>query len=795
MIRSVFLTSLFSVLVLLIAPAGSAQTGTLTGKISSGNELLTGAVVVIQQLNSVTTSDHEGVYELHKLPAGRYELQVRLIGYLTLVDSVEVLSDLPVRKDFLLHEDPLGLGEVVITGTRNELARYNSPVIVNTISSRTFEATQSLSIAEGLSFSPGLRVENNCQNCGFTQLRMNGLEGPYSQILINSRPVFSALAGVYGLEMLPANMVDRIEVVRGGGSVMYGGNAIAGTVNIITKDPIQNSFGVGINQSFVNLETPDRTVSLNGSLVSKKMDKGITSFGFNRVRSPWDANGDGFSEMVKMKNNTAGFDAFMNIGDRTKIKMGGYYINEFRRGGNRFDVLPHQAELTEQLKHDVLSSSFSLEHYTKNLKQKFSVYGSVQCVNRDSYYGSGGRIIQPGEELNEMDIRAQNAYGNSNDIAGVAGVQYTNELSKKILITAGTEYTANQVIDNMPGYGRIIDQHVNTSGSYAQVELRPDDKLTLMIGGRFDVVRIDADYHLDGNRYENNRALNVPVPRISAMYKIKNNLKLRASFAQGYRGPQAFDEDLHIETVGGAARFIQLDPSLVTERSNSALLSLNYDVSKGKNQISIVAEGFYTKLINPFIVSNPVELENGVSMATKRNGSGAAVTGVNLEVNAAEGKDFILQSGVTLQNAVYSEDEMIWSSAQQNDSIKPTVTGKLLRTPNMYGYFTITYNPVRRISVSCSNVLTGSMIVPHVTDHLSEYTILKTTDAFFENNLKVVYSFFTNVKSRIQMFCGVQNVFNSYQNDFDIGVRRDAGYVYGPLRPRTVFAGLKYNLN
>ena len=91
-------------------------------------------------------------------------------------------------------------------------------------------------MAEGLNYSPGLRIEDNCQNCGFTQIRMNGLQSHYTQILINSRPVFSDLAAVYGIELIPANMIERVEVVRGGGSAMYGSNAIAGVINIITKE-------------------------------------------------------------------------------------------------------------------------------------------------------------------------------------------------------------------------------------------------------------------------------------------------------------------------------------------------------------------------------------------------------------------------------------------------------------------------------------------------------------------------------------------------------------------------------
>lgn len=146
--------------------------------------------------------------------------------------------------NFELVKDALGLEEVVITGDRNATNRVESSTIVNTITPKLFARTQSVTLSEGLNFSPGLRMENNCQNCGFSQVRMNGMEGPYSQILINSRPIFSGLAGVYGLELIPSSMVERVEVVRGGGSALYGSNAIAGTINLILKDPINNR---GIN--------------------------------------------------------------------------------------------------------------------------------------------------------------------------------------------------------------------------------------------------------------------------------------------------------------------------------------------------------------------------------------------------------------------------------------------------------------------------------------------------------------------------------------------------------------------
>lgn len=761
---------------------------------ASGDPIEFGKVVLVGS-NLGTVTDENGSYELKGIPSGLYDLQVRSSGFLTLKDTIQIYEGQKLNFNFILQPDLLNIGEVVVSGTRSEIEKHNSPVITNTISGRTFEATQSLSIAEGLSFSPGLRVENNCQNCGFTQLRMNGLEGAYSQVLINSRPVFSALAGVYGLEMLPTGMVDRVEVVRGGGSVLYGGNAIAGTVNIITKDPVENSFELGLNQAFINGEASDRTININGSIVSEKLDKGITFFGFNRMRDQWDANGDEISEIVKLENNTFGFDAFWNINDRNKIKIGSYFINEFRRGGSQFDLLPHQTDVTEQLDHSIISTNASYEHASKNLKHKISVYGSLQAVDRESYYGGGGSVLGEGDTLTTDALLALNAYGNSNDISLVGGAQYNYEMSPKLLFILGSEYIYNDVRDEMVGYNRLIDQRVGTIGNYAQVEYKPISKLTFLLGGRFDNVNIQGVYDLDNERFQNNRVLNVPVPRFSAMYAITKRLKARASFAQGYRGPQAFDEDLHLETVGGAARFIRINPDLVEERSNSAQFSLNYDKIVKKWQMNFVAEGFYTELINPFIFSAATELPSGVSVIDKRNGEGAMVAGGNLEANIAYGRKFLIQSGVTLQTTRYAVTEELWAPADPSDAAPSTVTDRLLRTPDAYGYFSIIYKPIRNLMIAYSGTVTGSMDVPHVIDVDTEQTIIERTPTFFDSNIKVSYTIQLQKDYQLSVFGGVQNIFNNYQNDFDLGADRDAGYVYGPLRPRTFFMGIKFGLN
>lgn len=158
-------------------------------------------------------------------------------------------------------------------------------------------------MSETLNYQPGVRVENNCQNCGFTQVRLNGMEGAYSQVLINSRAVFSALNSVYGLDQIPTSMIDRIEVVRSGGSALFGANAIAGTINIITKDPVENDWQVKSTNSIIDGQSWDNSIDFNTSYVDNDLRAGATFYGMHRNREAYDANNDGFSEMTKLKTS------------------------------------------------------------------------------------------------------------------------------------------------------------------------------------------------------------------------------------------------------------------------------------------------------------------------------------------------------------------------------------------------------------------------------------------------------------------------------------------------------------
>lgn len=775
----------------LLSISAIAQSGSIKGKITFKGENVVGALVQIKRMElKGDVSNELGNYNIEKIPKGTYIMKVSSLGFHPIEKKIHIISGKTVIENFSLQEDLLNIGQVVVTSTRGKVASYKSPIIVNNISSDIFESTQSLSLSEGLAFSPGLRVETNCQNCGFSQLRMNGLEGAYSQILINSRPIYSALVGVYGLDMIPSNMIDRVEVVKGGGSVLYGGSAIGGTVNIITKDPTKDSFEIGLNQSYTELKKSDRTLTVSGNVVGEDLNKGLRFFGFNRNREPWDANNDNFSELTKLKNNTFGFDAFWNTSTRSKLKISIHSISEFRRGGNKFDLEPHQSDITEQLDHKILSLAASFEQYSSDHKHKFAIYSSGQNTKRKSYYGGGGRVLKEGDEFTEHDLVAINAYGNSKDFSSATGIQYNYDINSHFILSAGTEYQHNDVKDKMPGYFRAIDQKVNTIGSYAQLEIKPVKAVTILLGGRYDNVNIDGKYVFGNENFTLDKKIGVFVPRVSAMYNVSNEIKLRASYAQGYRAPQAFDEDLHIETVGGDAVFIQMSPNLKVEKSNNLTASFNYTKIVGDFQANFVVEGFYTKIDNPFTSLDLKMLDSGIKVKEKQNGDGAKVTGGNIEFNFAYTQKFIAQLGLTIQNSKYTKAEAVWEP-EVGDTRSAVFTKHILRTPNSYGFFSFTYKPTETLNVYWSGIYTGEMKVPHVLDPNTEYTIVKETPAFFENNFKVSYDWNFS-RNCVELFTGIQNAFNSFQKDFDKGADRDAGYIYGPRKPRTLFMGLKY---
>ena len=223
-------------------------------------------------------------------------------------------------------------------------------------------------------------------------MRINGLEGAYSQILINSRPVVSALAGVYGLEQMPAAMVERIEVVRGGGSALFGANAVGGTINIITKDPKANTFEVSNTLSQIGGSAWEEVMGANASIVGHDNRCGLALYQTYRNRQPYDHDGDGFSELGKLSSHTFGLNGYYRPTHYTRIGLEYHTTNEFRRGGNKFDLEPHLTDITEQTRHLINSGQLSYDIAWKEWAHKLSFFSSLISTLSVSIRFSAPRI-------------------------------------------------------------------------------------------------------------------------------------------------------------------------------------------------------------------------------------------------------------------------------------------------------------------------------------------------------------------------------------------------------------------
>lgn len=720
------------------------------------------ASILILENRKGTTSNEQGQFEFHKLPAGEYTLRVQALGYRTQEKKIIVSDQYSAVVHFKMVEESIVTDEVVVSANRNEVSRKSAPVVVNIMSPKLFETVNSTDLAKSLSYQSGLRVENNCQNCAFPQVRINGLEGPYSQILINSRPIVSALSGVYGLEQIPVNMIERVEIVRGGGSALFGANAVGGTINIITKDPISNSFQINSSLSNMDGQSWEQHMGANVSLVAKDNSYGIALYQTYRNRNPYDADGDGFSEVGKINMNTFGLRTYYRPNHFSRVNIEYHTTNEFRRGGNAFDLQPHESDITEQTKHIINSGGVSYDRYWTE-KHKLSVYGSIQHVDRNSYYGAG----------KDLD-----AYGKTDDLTWVGGAMYAGTMDKcwfaPATFTGGLEYQNNSLHDIMTGYHRDMKQDIRIAGGFVQNEWKIN-KFVMLLGARLD------KHNLIDNL--------IFSPRVNFLYKPGDNFQGRLTYSTGFRAPQAYDEDLHVTAVGGEGVQIKLTDNLKEERSNSYSGSIDWTANLGHWKSNVLLEGFYTDLRHVFVlVEMPEKNENGDVIKERRNGNGARVYGANLDAKLAHGRTAQFQLGFTAQRSVYTKSEE-WAIDLNENSL---TTKRMPRTPDYYGYFTFSSAPTKAFDFAISGIYTGKMIVPHIPHE--EDPRMENTPDFMDINMKLNYTFTLKDHIKLQVNGGVQNIFNSFQKDLDKGEYRDSGYFYGPTQPRTYFLGIKiYN--
>lgn len=757
------LLAVIAIFMTLVTNAQTTTDANLYGHVinTSTGEHIADINIVVKGTALGTTSNESGHFLLNDLPEGELTIAASGVGFKSEEKRVVLKGGASLELTFSLEPDLVQLESIVVSASRNEVNRKDAASIVNIINPKIFNNTSSACLAQGLDFQPGIRVEMNCQNCGFQQVRLNGLDGAYTQLLIDSRPVFSSLAAVYGIEQIPANMIERVEVIRGGGSSLFGTNAIAGTVNIITREPQSNSINISNKTALIGGKSFDVSNSLNSSVVSDNGNVGFTIFGNVRDRQHYDTDGDGFSEIVELNSKNAGFKAFVKPGTYSKLNFEYHNLYEYRRGGNAFDKPLHESDVSEQAEHNINNVGLNYLLYSKNGKHKFNVYTSAQFIHRHNYAGV------------EQD---KNAYGTTENATVIGGAQYNLNLEKFIFMpaefTAGAEYFRDDLHDEILGYDHTTDQLVNISSLFLQNEWK-NDKGGLLLGLRLD----------------KHSVIENPIvsPRINLRLLLNKDITFRAGYSKGFRAPQVYDEDLHGSAIGGEISYILNASGLKPENSHSMSASFDFDKRFGKVQTEFLAEGFLTAISNVFVLEKKGTNDDGFLVLERSNGTGASVKGINLEAKAASDNGLVIQAGLTLQKSEYKEAQS-WSD---DENLLPQK--RMFRSPDTYGYLTLDRTFAKSFTVAFTGTYTGTMLVQHFAGNIDKDEE-ETTPQFFDAGLNMSYKLKICKALNANINLGIKNIFNSYQKDFDTGISRDAGYIYGPVYPRTITGGISFEI-
>ena len=724
---------LLSLLALVTAVPQAGAPCALQGRVTDQAGVpVPGAAVTVNRAAALVT-DAEGRFCGTTLPPGAATVTVTLHGFVPVSVIVPADSPRPAIRDFILT--PSYAENVVVTGTRT--VRLIDAVAVRTevIGQAAIRATGARSLADAVEYTTGVRVENNCQNCNFSQIRLLGLEGPYTQILVDGQAVISSLAQVYGIEQIPARMIERIEVVKGGGSALYGAGAVGGVVNIISPEARERggTFEVRFDQG----------QSAGGALnwVSRDLRTSLIGFGQHDVIDARDVNADGFSDVSRRRLSAFGARAQrVARAGRARLSVDVSHIREARRGGDALDRPPHEALIAEDVATRRTSVSGGWFHSVSG-RWDYRLTTAAAVTDRDSYYGTG---------------RDPNAYGDTSSQLGLVDGQI-NVYAGRHTLSWGGQAARDRTIDQQPAYGRAFDATYWTRGLFVQDDWTIRPGVQLLSGVR-------GDWHT---------AVNRPIwsPRFSLMLSPSDPLDIRLSLARGFRAPQVFDEDLHLSSVAGTVRIMRLDPALTEERATSASAGIEWKPVAGPGQALLEANVFHTRLTNLFHVIEQDDVATVPFETMKTNFGGARVQGIELNAGWGIGDDLVIQGGVVLQQARFDTPEPDFGSRD------------FFRSPRRYGNLSVRWNTHAGWQLFAGAKVTGTMSAPHYAGAIAADR-LERTPAFTSIDLSIGRRLVIAGRALMVTIAG-RNLTNAYQRDLDAGPLRDASYVYGPRFPRS----------
>ncbi len=757
---------IIAVLTVLFACVSYSQTGSIKGRVTSKTgEPVEWATVLLMESNITTVTDSLGYYTLQNAPEGKTQLIVSVLGYVSHRNMITIITDKPLVYNVTLQPEGSMLQEVVISGTMKEVTKLDSPVPVEVYTAKFFRANPTPSIFDALQNINGVRPQLNCSICNTGDIHINGLEGPYTMILIDGMPIVSGLSSVYGLSGIPQSLIERVEVVKGPASTLYGSEAVGGLINIITKKPSNAPIISGdiFTTSWGEINT-DVAAKFNAGAKAQAL-LGINSFYY---QNPIDNNNDNFTD-VTLQNRISIFNKWNIERENNRIfSFAGRYVYENRWGG----------EMDWNSNYRGGSEVYGESIYTK----RWELFGTYQLpVDEQIIF----MFSTNGHDQNSV-------YGNipymAKQYIGFGQFTWFKQAGRHDFLT-GLTYRYTYYDDNTPATASADGtgnnpSNTNLPGVFVQDEITLNENNKLLLGMRYDYNSIHGSIFTPRLNYKWNSAN-------------KNNV-VRVSIGNGYRVANIFTEE-HAALTG--SREVVFLNDLNPEKSWNA--NINYVkkiYTENGTAIGLDASVFYTYFNNKIIADHDTDPNKIIY----DNLNGYAVSqGVSLNLDVVFNNGLKILAGATAMD-VYSKEDGV--------RIRQLFTERFTGTWNI-GYTIKDWD----VTIDYTGNLYGPMRLPLLseTDPRKEYSPWWSIQ-----NIQLTKAF----KNGMEIYGGVKNLLNWTPNrgnpfiiaraddpfdenvqfdengqalvtpDNPYGLTFDPAYVYGPNQGIRGFLGVRYSL-